>query len=248
MKPAREHLRRTAFGVRDRISADTWRALTALDSELSAEGAEDANQALARLNRVVIACASLAGMARENTTRGPGWRFLDLGRRIERATWMVDCLHAALAGPTGGDEPALEALLRTADSAITYRSRYLTTIQAAPVVDLLLTDHTNPRSIAFQANQIAEHVANLPRESNTALPSQAERLATHLQATVRLVDPTELCRPDEASRNGLVDLLDDLGGTLAALSEAVTTAWLTHIAPSRAFARDEGWQPGQEQA
>ncbi len=242
LRIAREHLRRTAFGVRDRLSADTWRALTALDAELAAEGGEDANQSLARLNRVVIACAALAGMARENTTRGPGWRFLDLGRRIERASFIVDSLHAAFADGHG-TPPELEALLRTADSAITYRSRYLTTIQAAPVVDLLLTDPTNPRAVAFQANQIAEHVANLPREAVGALPTPAERLATHLQASVRLADPCELCKPDAG--HALVELLDDLAGTLTALSDAVTTAWLTHVAPSRAFARD-AWQPGDD--
>ncbi len=247
LKMVREHLRRTAFGVRDRLSADTWRALTALDAELAAEGGEDANQALARLNRVVIACAALAGMGRENTTRGPGWRFLDLGRRIERASFMVDSLHAAFADETV-TPAALEALLRTADSAITYRSRYLTTMQAAPVVDLLLTDHTNPRAVAFQANQIAEHVTNLPREAVGALLTPAERLATHLQSTVRLADPNELCKADAG--HALMELLDDLAGTLAALSEAVTTAWLTHIAPSRAFARED-WRmaddalPGQ---
>lgn len=244
LKPARDNLRRTAFGVRDRLSADTWRALTALDSELAGDGAEDANQALARLNRVVIACASLAGMARENTTRGPGWRFLDLGRRIERASFLVDCLHAAFDGPGAGQAPALEALLRTADSAITYRARYLTTIQAAPVVDLLLTDRTNPRAIAFQANQIVEHVGKLPRDSVDALPGQAERLATHLQATVRLADPRDLAREGKGVPAFLA-LLDDLATTLSSLNDAVTTAWLTHVAPSRAFARDQ-WTPGPD--
>lgn len=242
LKVVREHLRRTAFGVRDRLSADTWRALTALDAELADEGGEDANQALARLNRVVIACAALAGMGRENTTRGPGWRFLDLGRRMERASFTIDCIHAAFEDGRG--LPAeLEALLRTADSAITYRSRYLTTMQAAPVVDLLLTDHTNPRAVLFQVNQIVEHVSNLPREAIGALLCPAERLATHLQAAVRLADPVELCKADAG--HALVELLDDLSGTLTALSDAVTTAWLTHIAPSRAFARDT-WHPSDD--
>lgn len=243
LKPIRDNLRRTAFGVRDRLSADTWRALTAVDAELAGDGGEDANQALARLNRVVIACAALAGMGRENTTRGPGWRFLDLGRRLERALFVIECLRAAFSGDDKACIPALEALLRTADSAITYRSRYLTTVQAAPVVDLLLTDQTNPRAVAFQANQIAEHVANLPKDAIGALPSPAERLATHLQATVRLADPVALCAD---GGRGLLRLLIDLEATLTSLSDAVTTAWLAHIAPSRAFASDQAWQPAAE--
>ena len=35
-------------------------------------------------NTKAFTTAALAGMGMENTTRGPGWRFLDLGRRLER--------------------------------------------------------------------------------------------------------------------------------------------------------------------
>ncbi len=232
LRPVRDNLRRTSFGVRDRLSADSWRALTALDAELSVDGGEDANQALARLNRVVIACAALAGMGSENTTRGPGWRFLDLGRRVERATCTIDCLHAVLE--CGSTVAALEAVLRVADSSITYRSRYLTTLQAEPVIDLLLCDASNPRAVAYQTEAIAAHVADLPHESGSALATPAERLATRLVASVRLADPLALCR-DRAA--GLA-LLDALNADLIALSEAVTTAYLTHVAPSRALARE----------
>jgi hypothetical protein len=75
------------------------------------------------------------------------------------------------------------------------------------------------------------------------VPCPAEPLATHLQAAVRLADPVELCKADAG--HALVELLDDLSGTLTALSDAVTTAWLTHIAPSRAFARDS-WHPADD--
>ena len=44
----------------------------------------------------------------------------------------------------------LEMLLEVADSSITYRSRYFTAMQAALVLDLLMNDEANPRSLAFQ--------------------------------------------------------------------------------------------------
>ena len=56
----------------------------------------------------------------------------------------------------------LESLLEAADSAITYRRRYLASLHAAPVLDLLLTDPTNPRSVVFQLGALLEHVVKLP--------------------------------------------------------------------------------------
>ncbi|MCS6969926.1 MAG: circularly permuted type 2 ATP-grasp protein [Planctomycetes bacterium] len=233
MRQLRDHMRRTAFGVRDRLSADTWRALTALDLEIAPEGAEDANQALTRLNRVVLACAAIAGMGAENTTRGPGWRFLDLGRRLERAIFTVDCLRAAYAdGVVKTSE--LEMLLVAADSALTYRARYLTTLQAAPVVDLLLTDATNPRAVAYQTERIVDLVEQLPRDGERALPLPAERLAHRIATQVRIADPVALCDPARGA--AMQDFLDDLARSLAQLSDAISTGWLTLVTPTRQLA------------
>ena len=53
-------------------------------------------------------------------------------------------------------------LLEVADSSMTYRSRYFTTLQPEPVLDLLMADENNPRSLAFQLADLGEHFDRLP--------------------------------------------------------------------------------------
>ena len=227
-------LRRNAAGVRDRLSDDTWRAIATLGRHVQPLPDERADACLGRLDQLVLACAALSGMGSENTTRGPGWMFLDLGRRIERAHATCELIQAACPRRRGDGlaRASLAALLRAADSAITYRSRYLATVQAAPVVDLLVTDASNPRSVAFQAERIEQLVASLPHEAARALPATAERLAIRLNAAVRLADPLALCRDDDGGET-LHAFLGSLADDLAQLTEALTTAYLTHVAPIR---------------
>lgn len=234
----RADLRRTSASVRDRLSNDTWRALRALDDELAARpDVDDINEAIARVDRIVLTCSAIAGFGLENTTRGPGFHFLDLGRRIERACSTLEILRAALPpSRTGTSRETMEALLRVADSAITYRSRYLATMQLAPVLDLLLTDTTNPRSVGFQIERIAGHVRDLPRESRAALPTPSERLATTLVAAITLADPHQLGVGTEENARVFDDWLARQLTDLESLSDAVTTAYLTHIVPTRAWA------------
>jgi uncharacterized alpha-E superfamily protein len=225
------HLRTAAFAVRDRLSNDTWHIVSQL-AEQSTPGRMDPGEAVSHLNRLVMGLAALAGMGSENTTRGPGWRFLDLGRRLERAQFICDLLRATLAEPDGDD--ALEAVLEVADSAITYRSRYLTSLQAPAVLDLLLTDDTNPRAGAFLLAAIEDHVANLPREDGQVLPTEAERIAMGARTWLRVIDPVALCRRDETgARAELVHVLDHLSADLDRLSDAITNRYLTHARPAR---------------
>jgi len=222
------NLVRAAFAVRDRLSNDTWRIVNQVEQHLAGTLSEtrQLSDALDRLDRLVVDLVALSGMAMEGTTRGQGWRFLDLGRRIERAVFACDLLRATLAGddPDGGLEVALEV----ADSAITYRSRYLATLQRAAVLDLLLTDRTNPRAVAFQVTAIVEHVAHLPRSAVQALATPEERVAVGIDSALRLADPEELAAGDH-----LGPFLDRLVADFTALSDVLTRDYLSHLGPER---------------
>jgi uncharacterized alpha-E superfamily protein len=180
--------------------------------------------------------AALSGLAMDGMTRGEGWRFLDMGRRIERASNLVTLLREALAEPTLPERegPLLEAVLEVADSGITYRRRYLASLQAAPVVDLLLIDETNPRSVAFQLAALEEHLPQLPRESNRVGRSVEDRLVLASLSRLRLADVEAICVADpDGRRPGLDALLAELERDLPALSEALSGSYLTHATVSR---------------
>jgi uncharacterized alpha-E superfamily protein len=170
----------------------------------------------------------------ESMTRGDGWRFLDIGRRMERAYQMVDLLRHGLGFEGRADSGQLEMLLEIADSSITYRSRYLTSMQADLVVDLLLLDEANPRSLAYQLGLLREHVDRLPdTQSLIRRPAEA-RLALSLLTSVQLAEVRELMAEDAKGRRAnLEKFLNRLSADLRSLSETLTRAYFTHAIPSR---------------
>jgi uncharacterized alpha-E superfamily protein len=243
---------RVARALRDRLSQDTWTVLSALAQELAdAEGQPGQDRQAerqmerpivvgARLDRMVMALAGLSGLTSESMTREVPWRFMDMGRRLERALNTALMLERTLAATTDDELPLLEALLEAADSAMTYRRRYRATLQVAPVVDLLLADERNPRAIVFQMAALADHVASLPRDSSAARRRPEERIAFEALSEMRLVDVDALCIRVDDRRPALGALLADLVGKLQALSDAVFLAYLqTPAKVSRASAHPD---------
>jgi uncharacterized alpha-E superfamily protein len=228
-------VRRVAWLLRDRISLDAWLVLNQLDQQFSSRPPAEAVQVGAAqdlLNHAVITLSAFGGLVMESMTRGDGWRFLDIGRRLERALQMTELLRNSLSPKTGEDFGILEAVLEMADSSITYRSRYLTSLQTDLLLDLLLVDEANPRSISFQLARLREHIEQLPG-SHTAIRRPGEaKLALSLLTTVQLADVRELAGSPETRETLFAKLAQDL--TL--LSETLTRAYFSHAAQSRQLA------------
>ena len=125
---------------------------------------------------------------------------------------------------------------------MTYRSRYLATLEPAAVLDLLLTDDTNPRSLRYQLDRIEEHVTELPRGEQVAQLTAEQRLAASLRHSVLLADVYELAKPDtKGERTALIKLLSRLIDRLPKLSDAISNRYLIHAGMQRHFA---GGTPG----
>jgi uncharacterized alpha-E superfamily protein len=223
-----DKLRRIAAVVRDRLSIDTWRILNQLHQDLRLRhGRVQFDDVLAHLNRMITDLAAFSGMEMENMTRGQGWRFLDVGRRLERAMNATSLVRQALsAGPS--DNAVLEPLLEIADSSMTYRRRYFARPQLSPVLDLLLLDDTNTRAVAFQLAAVSEHIRHLPRDPEAPSPTREERLIDQAAATLRLVDPHTVHRDGEEGARALTALLGSIEDDLRALSEAITYFYFSH--------------------
>ena len=140
--------------MRDQISHDAWRMLNALHVDRrwrQPKGTGLAWPMLELLDEGIRALNAFSGTEAENMTRNFAWRFLEIGRRIERARQLAEFTRALVcAAPEPENDGSLRLLLELGDSFMTYRSRYLMTPLTAPVLDLLLLDETNPRGIAFQ--------------------------------------------------------------------------------------------------
>ena len=176
-----QRLRRTGAAIRDRISIDSWRIVNQLHPDSLFPGARPdvarPGELLVLLNQMVNLLSAFSGLATESMTL---WTklavFSDMGRRIERAQQMLQLLKRTLVQVRNDVVPPLEAVLEIADSTMTYRYRYLTSLQLAPVLDLMLADESNPRAVGFQLAALAEHVEAIARRGRPT-PSSASRAA-----------------------------------------------------------------------
>jgi uncharacterized circularly permuted ATP-grasp superfamily protein/uncharacterized alpha-E superfamily protein len=225
-------LRRIATIVRDRLSIDTWRILNQLHQDVRARKPHmHLGDALALLNRMIMDLAAFSGMEMENMTRGHGWRFLDIGRRLERSINLVNLLRAALPADGAGDA-VLEPLLEIADSSMTYRRRYYAQVQLAPVLDLLLADDTNPRSLAFQLISLGRHVDRLPRDPRAPTRTREQKVIAKLSASLHEADINVLCQARSGGISGPLEvLLSGFAKELQAFSDALTHYYFTHADP-----------------
>ena len=119
------------------------------------------------LDRVLVALAALAGLANETVVRGPGWRFFDIGRRLERALLVLGLVEALFEPAVDSDALAVrgEIALAANESLVAYRRRHRTDVTLDALGDLLLADRDNPRSVRFQLDGLALDLHDLPDRS-----------------------------------------------------------------------------------
>ncbi len=219
-----KQLSRVAFNLRDRMSADHWRSLNQLIGDpVFQRGLSSTHLglplAMAWLDRAVTSMTTLSGFVLDGMTRGVGWRFLSIGRRLERLSTLCNVLQVATReGRTHG----LDWLLEYADSTVTYRSRYLVAPEWLPVLDLLLRDEVNPRSLAFQVKGLAEYIAKLEL-SHGRFASDVLAPAHHALRNLSSVD----LHPESET---LADVVGALQRAAHAVSDELTLKFFSHAA------------------
>jgi uncharacterized circularly permuted ATP-grasp superfamily protein/uncharacterized alpha-E superfamily protein len=232
------NVQRNAEAVRERLSFDTFRILrdlTEVSQAWELSPGRETDDALRLLNRLIQYLAAFNGMVAENMTHGYGWRFLDMGRRLERTRAMIQMVQQlAVRGEAraGGE---LDLLLELADSTMTYRGRYQAAPQLAAVLDLLLCDETNPRSAVYQIVTLEEHIAHLPSGGDEAILTPHRRLVTRLLSELKLADPLELgggaVRFD--TRIDLERLARRIERDVHELSDRIAERFFSHSSPTR---------------
>lgn len=169
---------RLAYGaasvIRERLSIDGFKLLGTLENQLGLRDLATVADAFEVTDRALITLAAISGLAQENVNRVAGWRFLDMGRRIERA--INTCRFARSFAGEKAIADDLDILLDLIDSQITYRSRYLSGVALVPVRDMALLDPFNPRSTSFQIEQIRRHLDTLPTLNEDGLPEEPKRI------------------------------------------------------------------------
>ncbi len=157
-----QQLYNVSCNLRERLSLDNWRTLNQVIQTLVRTGKQPSlTDAITILDNATTSLMTMSGFALDGMTRDNGWRFLSIGRRLERLQFLCTVLQHALKMPPTS---SLDWLLELSDSIVTYRSRYMARPEWLPVLDLLVSDESNPRSIAFQLAGLQKYLDRLARK------------------------------------------------------------------------------------
>ena len=214
-------LAHSASHLRELMSADNWRTLNQMMRSVARRKGQPLalSDALSELDGVIVSLMTLSGFALDGMTRDHGWRFLSMGRRIERLQWMCVALTQALLAPRESD---LGWLLELADSTLTYRARYVGQPDWLPLLDLLVRDETNPRSVAFQLNGLHDYLKRIAAAVGYAGDERLEEAV----GALRSLDPAADL---QYGSERLPRLLDEWFSAAYRLSEQLALRFFVHV-------------------
>ncbi|OSM02026.1 hypothetical protein MAIT1_02104 [Magnetofaba australis IT-1] len=238
-----QSMMRCAISVRDRLSPETWRLV------------DNLSQSLSRLQRrhqirlgelmwetapLLTDMTALSGLTWENMRRDLGWRFLDMGRRLERAMFLAQLLETTLGqtADTHLEGAILERLLIVNDAHSAFRLHLRSQLEPAQVLERLLQDDANPRSLVFQLALMDHHASEIPRPPEISLyRTQLGRVAFETLAALRLAAPQELALADESGRRqALMALTARVRALLPLFSDTASNSYFRHAeAPHHLF-------------
>lgn len=213
-------LRDALQGVRDQLSPDIWRAFgtTGRAAEALADNPRS-HQVAESAGRMLTGILSLQGVT-ASMIRDAGWHAIGLGRALERALQVGHLLAATTTERRGMDvdREVLGAVLAAAESAVTHRRRYRGYVRPTGVLELLLMDPDNPRSVTFALEEARTHLAALPASTGSTRP---ERLLEDLRQLIAQTEVAALVAIGGVQRPNLVRFLDDYLAAVGRIADAV---------------------------
>jgi uncharacterized alpha-E superfamily protein len=225
------NVRRTATQVRERLSNDAWRLFERLQEAPRLRfQVHNIADAVRLLNELIEKLSAVSGQVYENMTRSYGWRLLDMGKRIERTRFSTRTLRFLLARNADEAIGTLNLMLDVCDSTITHQARYRALPTPESVLDLLLLDGSNPRSVIHQINTMQPHLAVMPLEGREGTLSDAARVLLIAQNELILADVSQLASviSKGGTRTRLDRVLRRIEDSADELSRIITRTYFTH--------------------
>ncbi|NVK42406.1 MAG: circularly permuted type 2 ATP-grasp protein [Oceanospirillaceae bacterium] len=235
--------------VKELLSADIQRIINDIRDELNGlEGSVSRGMTSApeeSLDPLITALLALSGLYLDSMFRGLGWRFLQIGRRLEKAQQVATLLRALLVPVHGdaSDDLAMESALLTAEALNTYRRRYRAETNIASGLGVLLVDRSNPRSLIYQLDKLRTDLALLPARGKGPEMPREQRLVLEVYSAVQLVEMRILASSDagESTRAALDDLLQLVQKRLNAVAIAISEDFFDHTGGPQQLV-NTGWK------
>jgi uncharacterized circularly permuted ATP-grasp superfamily protein/uncharacterized alpha-E superfamily protein len=227
------YLLRLASLVRDWLSPDTWQRIHLTSDDFTGHpgnGTRDLTDVVTSTSQLIANIASVSGLIADGMNRGPSWRFLELGRTIERTGATARMLLSVDLRSGPAHAAVLKTLIEVLDVQMTYRFRYRDVLQRNAVLDLAITDETNPRSLVYQMERLVSHVDRLP--GFEARPLRSEEMLAVMECThaIRMLTAEDL---SAAVPKKVLDALKKADNGMVQLSQLLTKKYLVHSGTPR---------------
>ncbi len=218
------------------LSADTQRVINdirdnvgTLEKAIRTDFASAPEEAL---DPLVTSLLALSGLVHESMIRGYAWRFIEIGRHLERSYQSMSLISALLTPVlTEHDEDSiLETVLLTMETLVTYRRRYRARTDLINGLELTLLDDTNPRSLNSLLHHLHEHIEALPSRQQKSFLTKERRIILTLMNHIQLAQPESLCAHAKGDplRENLKELMDGGQNLLNELATSLSDLYFAH--------------------
>jgi uncharacterized circularly permuted ATP-grasp superfamily protein/uncharacterized alpha-E superfamily protein len=219
--------------VRDHWSTDTWRVIRGMEDGLQ-NGISLSHhgqlQMIHTLDGLITSIVAFIGLNRESISREQGWIMLDAGRKIEQSLLVITMLRTTLVKKFSEqvEYNLQQSVLMSNEGLVNYRYKYRRPLQNLLVIDLLLFDANNPRSLIYQVVRLKSYLQNLPKNNRSQPFTEYERLIIEADNLLRRADKTELATPDNEGYGRLESFLINLYSLLSAIPGVLSKAFFKH--------------------
>jgi len=227
--------KRAVYAVRDHWSTDTWRVLRSIEEEWASQTVipqTGHHRMLTVLDSLITSTVAFIGLNRESISREQGWVMLDTGRKIEQSLLLITMLLSTLVKKHDDqtEYDLQESVLVSNESLVNYRYKYRAHIQLPLVLDLMLLDPNNPRSLIYQLDRLKAYLSQLPKSQPGHTLAEHERLILEAYTLLKLADKDELARADTGSLRyeNLHHFLSAMNSLLLAIPGAVSKTYFKH--------------------
>lgn len=226
---------RAVHAVRDHWSTDTWRVLREMEDVWQAAAAVKHKGHYKMLNAVdnlITSMMAFISLNRESISREQGWTLLDAGRKTEQSLLLISMLRSTLVNKQDDQVEYIlqEAVLKSNEGLVNYRFKYRAHLQLPLVLDLMLLDPNNPRSLVYQVERLKAYLSGLPKINTGYGLSEHERLALEAFTMIKLADKDQLSIPDKHTQcyKKLDEFLTKMNMLLHNISNVVSKTYFKH--------------------
>jgi uncharacterized alpha-E superfamily protein len=227
------HFHKAIHEVRDHWSTDTWRVIRGMEEALQ-NGIPLSHhghlQMIHTLDNLITSIVAFIGLNRESISREQGWIMLDLGRKIEQSLLVITMLRTTLIKKNNEqvEYNLQQSVLMSNESLVNYRYKYRRPLQNLLVIDLLIFDPNNPRSLIYQVVRLKAYLQNLPKNNSGVTLTEYERLILEADMIIRSADKNDLAESGEDGYKKLESFLSKLYHVLSAIPGVVSKAFFKH--------------------